>query len=301
MGILKNSFIVFCLVIASLITSIGCSLSDTQPLRISTNLWIGYSPLFYVQQKGWLKEQNIEIVNLVSLSENMQMYESGFVHAFTGTQYEFEQMRKKTPDLEATILLDRSLGGDIVMGNRDIETLQKAQSIDVYLEIDSVNKVLLDHFIELYDIKPSALRLINKDTDDSSMLEMKDEPTLIITYTPYDILLKKNGYHILDTTKNLSFFVMDALYTNLKTREKYAEELAVLNHLIAKALEHLKKDPEEYFSTVQIYFHYKDKNAFLQALSSIQWIYDDRSLPLMKQLELHHIPTRNILEPVDEF
>ncbi len=254
-----------------------------------------------MQQKGWLKEHNIELVNLVSLSENMQMYESGFVHAFTGTQYEFKQMRKKTPDLEATILLDRSLGGDIVMGNRDIETLQKAQSITVYLEIDSVNKVLLDSFIELYGIKPSALRLINKDSDDSSMLEMHDEPTLIITYTPYDILLKKSGYQVLDTTKNLSLFVMDALYTDANTRKNYDEELAILNQLIAKALHHLKNDPEEYFSTVQIYFKYQDKNAFLQALDSIQWIYDDRSLALMKQLESHHITTKNILEPSHEF
>ena len=298
---MKNSFIVFCFLIVSLIITIGCSLSTPQPLRISTNLWIGYSPLFYIQQKGWLEEHNIEIVNLVSLSENMQMYESGFVHAFTGTQYEFEQMRKKTPDLEATILLDRSLGGDIVMGNRDIETLQKVQKINVYLEIDSVNKALLDSFIALYGIKPSVLHLINKDSDDSSMLEMKDEPTLIITYTPYDVILKRNGYKVVDTTKNLSLFVMDALYTDSETRKKYPEELAVLNQLIAKALDHLKKDPEEYFSTVQIFFKYKDQKAFLQALDSIQWIYDDRSLPLMQQLELHHIPTKNIMEPVDEF
>lgn len=297
--ILKNSFIVFAFVILSIV--IGCSISISKPLRISTNLWIGYSPFFYMQQKGWLKEHNIEIVNLVSLSENMQMYESGFVHAFTGTQYEFEQMGKKTPDLEATILLDRSLGGDIVMGNRDIETLQKAQKINVYLEIDSVNKVLLDSFIELYGINPSVLHLINKDPDDSAMITMKGEPTLIITYTPYEILLKKNGYKVVDTTKNLSLFVMDALYTDSKIREEYAEELAVLNQLISKALNHLKKDPEEYFSTIRVFFPYKDQDTFFKALESIEWIYDDRSSKLMKQLDLHHIPTKNILEPVHEF
>lgn len=289
----------FAFVIFSIV--IGCTISISQPLRISTNLWIGYSPFFYMQQKGWLKDHNIEIVNVVSLYENMQMYESGFVNAFTGTQYEFEQMQKKTPDLEPIILLDRSLGGDVIMGNRDIETLKKAQKINVYLEIDSVNKVLLDRFTELYGISPSVLHLINKDSDNSSMLEMKDEPTLIITYTPYDILLKKNGYKVVDTTKNLSFFLMDALYTNSKTREEYAKELTVLNQLISKALDHLKKDPEEYFSAIRVFFQYKDKDAFLKALESIEWIYHNRSLPLMKQLELHHIPTQNILEPVDEF
>jgi len=179
--LLKKSIALFSFVILAIITAIGCSLSISQPLRISTNLWIGYSPLFYIQQKGWLKEHNIEIVNVVSLSENMQMYESGLVHAFTGTQYEFKQMRKQTEDLEPTILLDRSLGGDVIMGNRDIETLQKAKTINVYLEIESVNKVLLDCFVELYGIDASVLHLINKDSDESSMLPMKDEPTLIMS------------------------------------------------------------------------------------------------------------------------
>lgn len=288
----------FCLTIFLLI---GCSFTPSQPLRISANLWIGYSPFFYMQQKGWLKENNIELVNVVSLSESMQIYESGFVDAFTGTQYEFQRMKEKVPTLEPTILLDRSIGGDVIMGNCDIPTLQKAKKIDVYLEVDSISKVLLDSFIELYGINSLVLHLINKDTDDSSMLAMKDEPTLIITYTPYDMLLKKNGYQVLDTTQNLSLFVMDALYTDLETRKEYEKELAVLNKLIAIALNRLKKDPQEYFSTVQVFFKYKDINAFLQALDSIQWIYDDRSLPLMKQLDAQHIPTKNILGPVHEF
>ncbi|UPT78575.1 hypothetical protein MN086_05345 [Sulfurovum sp. XGS-02] len=248
-----------------------------------------------------MDENNIELVNVVSLSENMQMYESGFVHAFTGTQYEFEQMSRHALGLEPTILLDRSLGGDVIMGNCDLRTLQKAKRIHVYLEIDSVNNVLLHSFTELYGIDPSALELINKDSDESSMLEMKDEPTLIVTYAPYDIRLKKNGYKILDTTKNLYLFVMDALYTDASTRKEYEEELAVLNQLIAKSLHHLKNDPEEYFSTVQVFFKYQDKNAFLKALESIQWIYDDRSVELMKQLESHHIPSKNILDPIHEF
>ena len=296
--ILRNKFLVSCLTLFFLIS---CSFRPSEPLRISTNLWIGYSPFFYIQQKGWLNESNIEILNVVSLSESMQIYESGFVDAFTGTEYEFKRIQKKVPDLEPIILLDRSLGGDIVMGNYDIATLQKAQKIDVYLEVDSISKVLLNCFTELYDINESVLHLINKDTDDSSMLTMKEEPTLIITYLPYDILLKKNGYQVLDTTKNLSLFVMDALYTDSETRKKYAKEFAVLNQLIAKALNNLKNDPEEYFSTVQVFFKYKDKNAFFEALDSIEWIYPDRSRELMKQLDVHHIPSKNILDAADEF
>jgi len=236
---------------------VGCSIAPSQPLRISTNLWIGYSPLFYIQQKGWLKENNIKLVNVVSLSESMEMYASGFVDAFTGTQYELKQMQNENPKLHTKILLDRSYGGDVVMGNRDIDTLKKAESIHVYLEVDSVNSVLLDSFIAMYDIDRSVLHYIDKDPDASSMLGMKSEPTLIVTYTPYNIGLYNNGYKVLDTTKNMQLFIMDALYIDDSTAKQYADELRTLNHLIAKALDNLKQNPKEYYLTVSPFSNIK--------------------------------------------
>ena len=278
---------------------VGCSIIPSQPLRISTNLWIGYSPLFYIQQKGWLKDNNIKLVNVVSLSESMEMYASGFVDAFTGTQYELKQMQNENPKLHTKILLDRSNGGDVVMGNRDIDALKKAESIDVYLEVDSVNSVLLDSFIAMHGIDRSVLHYIDKDPDASSMLGMKSEPTLIVTYTPYNIRLHNNGYEVLDTTKNMQLFIMDALYIDDSTAKQYADELRTLNHLIAKALDNLKQNPKEYYLTVSPFFKYKDNHAFSNALDSVQWIYKDRSSVLMKQLKAQHIATDTLMEPAE--
>ena len=285
------------LVVITFILS-GCSISPSQPLRISTNLWIGYSPLFYIQQKGWLENSNIELINVVSLSESMQMYDSGFVDAFTGTQYEFKQMQKRVPSLQPTILLDRSHGGDVVMSNLDIEQLKNAQKIDVYLEVDSVNSILLERFIAIHGIKRSVLNMINKDPDASSMLPMQSDATLIITYTPYDVSLNDIGYKTVESTKNMHLLVLDALYADEEILEAYEDELAILNSLIAKALDHLKKDPKEYLSVIRPYFKYPDEKTFLNALKSIQWIYADRSSSLMNQFSSQNIPTEKLLEPV---
>jgi len=69
----------------------ACSPTEKPPLKIVTNSWIGYSPLYYARQKGILESHNINLVNVVSLGEARQLYESGVAMAFTGTQYEFFQ------------------------------------------------------------------------------------------------------------------------------------------------------------------------------------------------------------------
>ena len=275
----------------------GCSIAPSQPLRISSNLWIGYSPLFYIQQKGWLEDNNIKLINVVSLSESMEMYSSGFVDAFTGTQYELKQMQNQNPNLHTKILMDRSYGGDVVMGNRDIEALKKADKINVYLEVDSINSVLLESFIAMNGIERSVLKLIDKDPDASSMLSMKNEPTLIITYTPYDIGLHKSGYEVLDTTKNMQLFIMDALYIDDTIAKKYEDELIVLNRLIGRALNDLKKNPKEYYAAIYPFFKYEDDKAFSKALDSVQWIYEDRTSALLKQLKSQEIVVDKLMEP----
>lgn len=279
----------------------GCSTSVSKPLRVSVNLWIGYSPLFYVEQKGWLKDNNIKLINVVSLSENKHMYLSGFSDAFSGTQYEFEEAKKQFPSLEPLILMDQSYGGDVVMANRDIVTLRQLPSIDVYMEIDSVNKTVLDDFITYHDINRSRLHLINKDPYTTSNLPMMDTPTLIVIYDPYDINLKNKGYKVVDSTKNPQIFVMDALYADEHTLKEFKDEFHILNSLIAKALSQLKNDPKEYYETIKPYFKYKNYEEFLDALTGIKWIYDDRSSSMVKALSKYQISTDNLLVPEDEF
>jgi len=287
------------IVIVMLILS-GCSWQTTEPLRISVNLWTGYSPLYYLKQKGLLKAEHMKLVTVVSLSENKQMYLSGFSDVFTGTQYEYKAAKKQFPSLEPQILMDRSNGGDMVMANCDFETLKKTPKVDVYMEIDSVNKAVFDDFIAYHKLDRSRFHLINMNPYASSNLKMLPEPTLIVTYNPYDVKLKQQGYHTVDSSKNLQLFVMDALYADAETVKAYQKELTALSRLIAKALDVLKHDPKAYFTTINPYFKYKDYNAFVEALKGITWIYADRSPFLLKELKDHNVSTNSLLEPVNE-
>jgi len=156
----------------------GCIGGPSQPFRISANLWIGYTPLFYIKERGWLKDANIEIVNVVSLYENMQMYAVGNADAFTGTQYEYHVQRQKHPDLAPAVLFDRSSGGDMVMSNQSLKALKNTkETIDVYLEVDSVNSDLFKAFVKYAGMENQKFHILNLDPESISKLPLKKRPT----------------------------------------------------------------------------------------------------------------------------
>lgn len=120
----------FLIILIILITS--CSFQNNKKLKISTSTWIGYSPLYYAKEKGWLEPLNIKLLNVVSLSENMYLYKAGNSDAYVGTQYEYSFLNKE--NLIPIIMFDKSNGGDIVMANYSIDDLLKIETkIDLYL------------------------------------------------------------------------------------------------------------------------------------------------------------------------
>ena len=223
----------------------GCESKPTRPLSVSTNLWIGYSPLYYAQKKGWLRENNIKLIRTVSIGESLATYKKNSSDVFCGTQYEIDKMYKSAHLKANIILLDRSNGGDYVFGNRSINELKLEKNIDVYMEVESVNSILLKYFMSKYNLKKSQLNIIDSSIVFNSNLKLKKNATLIITYNPYNIALQKKGYRELASTKDKDLLVLDAIYINQNILKKYNQEITNLNVLISKALSALKKNPKE--------------------------------------------------------
>lgn len=277
----------------------GCFEKNDTKLRISATTWIGYSPLFYAKAKGWLDPMNIKLLNVVSLSENMYLYKAGNADAYVGTQYEYKILVQEDPTLKPVILFDRSYGGDVILGNQTLDKyIQTDTAIDVYLEMDSINSTLLQDFLKFHKLRNKEIHYINQDQLHIASLQ-KDtltKPTLIITYTPYNVQLRKNGFNELASTKDgLELFVADALFTNEKTLHLHKEKFVQLKKYIDQAIVALEEDPQEFYNTVQPYLLELNFNEFQNSLGDIIWINKELSDKLSSRLEEAGLPTRGLL------
>jgi len=289
--------VMFALVLVLSLAS--CTSSQPPRLKISATTWIGYSPLFYAKEKGWLKPLNIKLLNVSSLSENMYLYEAGNADAYVGTQYEYSLIVKKDPSLMPIILFDRSYGGDMILSNATIDTLTSSPgTIDAYLELDSINSTLLNDFIQRYALDRKRINYINMDQAQISTLQSKDikRDALVVTYIPYDVQLRKKGFaEIASTKNNLDLLVVDALFTTEKKFNRHKKQFIALKKLVDDAVVALKSNPEEFYQTISHYMLELSYEEFIKSLDDIIWINKTVSSKLEKRIRKANFPTRNLI------
>ena len=263
-------FYVFILFL-SLFLFLGCEKKIEKPLVLSANVWIGYAPLYYAYEKGWLRQNDIKFVATLSLGETLKYYKKGSIDVFAGTQYEYIKAKNSVKDLTAIKLLDISKSGDLIYANKGIDELRKADKIDVFLETNSINSLLLKKFTKRYGLKKEQLNLMNERADATLNLKMRGNPTLIVTYKPYDMHMEKEGYKKIATAKSLGFTIFDALFSSKRYIQKHQKELKKLVVLFQRALGELKKDPHGFYIVIKPDFYYKKYDDFKEDLKSISW------------------------------
>jgi len=253
----------------------GCSEEkyNSETLTISTNSWIGYAPLFYAEEQGYLQRNNIKLLVNVSLAEAAEIYSVGKADLLTTTQHEYYAFKKEF-DLVPIILLDKSNGGDMILSNRSIQELQASKNISAYLEIDSINAEILKAFIHHYNIPLEKLNLINKDQAQIEDIEPRDdEDMIIVTYVPYNIKLEKKGFQMIASTKdNKSIMVIDALCSSKTTFKERLRHLQTLKKIIDLSVEELMKDKKASYLLTKKYLGNLTYREYLQALKTITWI-----------------------------
>jgi NitT/TauT family transport system substrate-binding protein len=277
------------LILPFLLLFCACSQEDSQtkkPLIISTNAWIGYAPLFYAYEKKQLQKIGISIFTSVSLAEATDLFRIGKADIVTTTQHECSTLKNEGFNIVPIILLDRSNGGDMILSNKSIVQLQNSKKIVAYLEIDSINTELLQDFIKKYGIKKEQLILKNMDQAQIQDIAYDSESAiLIVTYTPYDIKLKKEGYKELASTRNIQdLMVIDALCISKTKIDKNRKRLIALKEVIDFSIESIMKDPKASYKLVKKYLNNIEYNEYLEALKTIKWI-NKPSKELLNRIE----------------
>ncbi|NPA72638.1 MAG: hypothetical protein GXO35_07400 [Gammaproteobacteria bacterium] len=278
----------------------ACSPQNNASLKLLTNAWIGYSPLFYAKEKGWLDELNIELSTVVSLGESAMIYNTGNFDGITGTQYEYEQLNNQSNSLIPVIMFDRSNGGDMILSSHPIEFLAETdQIINVHLELNSINYVVFKDFIRTHKLEEKSFNFINQDQI-KTVSSLKDNslktPTLVVTYIPYNFALQKQGFKIIASTKDIQdLLVIDSLFIAQNSLTSHKQHLVGLKHRVDEALKHLEENPRAYYDTVKAYLGNPSYEDFMAGLQDIEWMNNKMPKPVSERLNHTGFPTKDLL------
>ena len=286
-------------ILAILILS-SCSESEKKPpLVLTTDTWVGAAPLYYAHAMGWLKEANIEMLQTDSIDENVEHYNNGAADIITGTAHEYRRLTPRHPDLVPIIIYDRSYGGDVILSNRTLSQIcQSGENIDIYLEKNTVSEEMLNYFLGENNLSKQRFILYDRNQNEMEKLMASplSAPVIVITYNPHDIILKKQGFFELASSKNERYVIVDGIYLSSQIAHQHPEQMKALRNALGAAVRAYHHDPKAFYETIKSYLGNVSYEEFGKMIGNIQWTEDHKLTPLiLQQLQRNHFPTQDLI------
>ena len=218
------------------------SLAGKEDIVIGANIWTGIAPLYLAQEKGIFDKYNInpKIITLEWSGDRLEPLRSGKVDALDTTLDSALAEINKDPNLEIFMPLDFSIGGDAIISNKDIKTIQELKGKIVGVEQGWVSSFFLNYVLAQENI--SIKDVVIKDTKVSDIGKELLLKNIQVASTQEPWLTKIKEYseiNILKTTKDFK----PLIYAVLLVRKD------VLN------------EKKEYFN--------KFKNAWLESVNAL--------------------------------
>jgi NitT/TauT family transport system substrate-binding protein len=183
-------------------------------LNIAFQEWVGYGPLYLANEKGFFKEEGI---NLVFIDEQLDSarrdaFKAGMLDCEAGTIDLLVSKRAQGVAITAVLELDRSLGADAIVASQDIKKLEDLIGRKVALARDDVGETFLSYLFRDAGFSLDKVDIVPKSPEEVAQAFLNGEADAAVTWEPFlSQALQRPGAHMLISTKDKPGIIIDTL------------------------------------------------------------------------------------------
>jgi NitT/TauT family transport system substrate-binding protein len=139
----------------------GCTQEPQTPLRVGTNVWPGYEPLYLARDQGYYPPQSVRLVEYTSASEVIRAFRNGAIDAAALTLDEVLLLAETTPDVSVVLALDVSHGADVILAQPALSSLRDFKGRRVGVEATALGAYMLTRAPQTVDLTPTDVRTVS--------------------------------------------------------------------------------------------------------------------------------------------
>ncbi len=185
-------------------TAVGNAAAPT--ITVGGVPWIGYSPLYVADAKGFFKDHGatVEVKVFSANGDNLSTFAAGKLVAQAATNPEIVTHAARGVDYRIVQMADASLGGDGILARSSVKDLADFKGRKVGVEIGSTSYYFLIQALkEKANLSIKDIEVVNIAADASAAAYQAGSLEIAVTYSPF--LQKSNqaqpdGRIILDTS-----------------------------------------------------------------------------------------------------
>ncbi len=203
---------------AAVLAASGCVRSD--PLRVGVHSWIGYEPLFFAEEFGWLHE-SVRLVKGQAATDSVAGLLNGELDAAALTLDEVIRVYSEGVPLRVVAVTDVSVGADMLIVKPGITRLSELRGRTIGVELGGVSGILLFSILEHAGLKSHEVSLVDLPVNRHLDAWQKGEIDASICYEPVASVLAEAGGSRLFDSSDLPETIFDVLaVTDASARNK---------------------------------------------------------------------------------
>lgn len=213
------------------------------PLRVGTNIWIGYESLYVAESMGFFAQEPIRLVTMRNASEVQQALHAGMLEAAAMSLDEALNLVEEGLDLRVVLVMDVSTGADVVLGHPGIASLQDLRGKRVGVETSALGAVMLQACLEAAGLEPGDLRIIDMGIDRHAGAFREGQIDAVVTFEPVRSELLREGATVLFDSSMAPGHIVDVLVVTADTLDRRPDAVRRLVEGHFRAIAQLHKDP----------------------------------------------------------
>jgi NitT/TauT family transport system substrate-binding protein len=190
---------------------IGCGGDPATPLRLGTNVWPGYEPLYLARDLGEWQAQSIRLVEYPSASEVLRAFRNKSLEGASLTLDEVLLLRQLNIPVTVVLIHDISDGADVIIAQPGIETMADLRNKRIGVESGALGAFVISRAMELNGLSIDDVSIESIDVNMHEEAFQKREVDAVVTFEPVRTMLLAAGGNEIFSSRKMPGEIVDVL------------------------------------------------------------------------------------------
>ncbi len=227
------------------LSMLGCSESDMhQPLRIGTNVWPGYEPLYLARELGYLEAKKVQLIEYTSATQVLRAYRNNLLDGAALTLDEAINLLASGEEPRIILVTDISEGGDVLLAQPDIEDIKQLAGKRIGVEHTALGAYFISRMIEISELDRRQLHLVPLEVAEHERAFAEKKVDAVVTFEPVKSKLEANGANTLFSSQSIPGEIVDVLVVRREVQENRQAYIDHIKSAWFRALDYMDINPE---------------------------------------------------------
>lgn len=225
--------------------SAGCSGQELTPLRVGTNIWPGYEPLYVARHLGYLQADAVQLIEFTSTSQILRAFRNGAVDAACATLDEALLLAQEAADVRIVLVFDISNGADVIMAKPAISTLEGLKGRRVGAETTALGAYVLMRALQSSGLAPADVEVVPLEVSEHEAAFKRGDIDAVVTFEPTRTKLRNFGARQIFDSRRIPGEIVDVLVVRRQFLQAHPQVVAHLLDGWYRTLDYMKAQPRE--------------------------------------------------------